>query len=82
MIMGNNDSKKRKVLSDEELEQVSGGSLRSNALSRSTERGCVPSNCPSLRTKEECEQDSRCEWVYQGVFYMCENKRSRTNPTN
>lgn len=75
MIMGNNDSKERKVLSDEELEQVSGGSLRSNALSRSRERGCKPSNCPSLRTKEECEQ-SRCEWNYEWGF--CEHKRSRT----
>ena len=57
MIMGNNDSKERKVLSDEELEQVSGGSLQSIAL-RNT-------NCVSERTKEECEQFSRCEWVYE-----------------
>ena len=78
MIMGNNDSEKRKVLSDEELEQVSGGSLRSNALSRSRDRGCVPSTCHSF-TKEECEQDSGCEWVYE----RCMRKAGpRTNPTN
>ena len=70
MIMGNNDSEKRKVLSDEELEQVSGGSLRSNALSRSRERGCKPSNCLSLRTKEECEQNSTCEWYYEKCVRM------------
>ena len=57
MIMGNNDSKERKVLSDEELEQVSGGSLRSTPL-RIT-------SCRLLRTKEECEQDSSCGWFYE-----------------
>ena len=73
MIMGNNDSEKRKVLSDEELEQVSGGSLRSNALSRGP-RGTVPSTCHSLFTKEECEQDSGCEWVDGGCMRKSKTK--------
>ena len=55
--MGNNDSKKRKVLSDEELEQVSGGSLQSIALGRDD---CYRD---IYKIKEECEKRYNCEWV-------------------
>ena len=75
-----NDNKK-KVLTDEELQEVSGGYdpfegineigsyVGGNSDSNATSKSCGigASSCISLTTKESCEKNPKCQWLSDGT---------------
>lgn len=70
-----NDNKK-KVLTDEELKEVSGG-YKGGLINATTEgANNMPKPCRGYNTKESCEKYPKCKWVRGFGFetYMCEDK--------
>lgn len=67
-----NDNKK-KVLTDEELKEVSGGFDYNEFMKKNAANiGRTADLCISRKTKEDCEKNPKCKWSEHIAF--CEEK--------
>ncbi len=74
-----NQNPKLCALSDEELIQATGGSIRGgfvgsgcNSSAGNADAGYVA--CSTLKSERECVQQIHCTWVNYGNGYTCEHK--------